>query len=122
MISDDGPRYKLRALEHGTIAITRRREGFVDRLRSYRILIDQKEAGRLRRGESFEIAVHPGRHAVRMKIDWTGSPTVDVDVGENERVALECGPNVRLWRAWIETGRSIGNRERWVYLRHEPTQ
>jgi hypothetical protein len=63
---------------------------FVDRLRSYRIQVDGEEAVRIRPDTLVTIPVAPGRHDVEARIDWLSSPTVAVDVGPGEVVALEC--------------------------------
>jgi hypothetical protein len=39
------------------------------------------------------VHVEPGRHCVQLKIDWCGSPAVDVDVPEGVVQVLDCGPN-----------------------------
>lgn len=76
-----------------TIRVTRLRTGYRDRLRRYRVLVDGLTIGRLRRGESVEVPVSAGRHTVRVKIDWTGSPTEVVDVAEGTTESFECEPS-----------------------------
>ena len=41
-----------------------------DRIRDYRIFIDGTEAGRVRHGSTWKLAVPPGPHYIRMAIDW----------------------------------------------------
>jgi hypothetical protein len=72
-----------------TITVWRPR-AFVDRLRSYRIRVDGEEALRIRPDTLVTIPVAPGRHDVEARVDWLSSPTVAVDVGPGEAVALEC--------------------------------
>lgn len=63
-----------------------------DRLRSYDVMIDERPSGRLRRGKEIVIDVAPGHHEVRIKIDWTGSPQVAVDVAADQQVNLVAVP------------------------------
>lgn len=64
-----------------------------DRMRDYRVLVDGSERGRVGNGGEIRVLVEPGRHRVQVKIDWCGSPAVDVDVEEGVAQVLECGPN-----------------------------
>ena len=75
---------------NGRIKVRRVKAGFFerDRLRSYTVMIDERPSGQLRRGKEIVIEVAPGEHAVRIKIDWTGSPTVHVTVATGEQVNL----------------------------------
>lgn len=63
-----------------------------DLLRSYVVLVDGEKVGRLRRGNELKLRVPPGRHGVRARIDWTGSPEVAVDVAADERAVLLVQP------------------------------
>jgi hypothetical protein len=75
------------------LIVRRRAAWWRDRMRDYIVLVDGSERGRV--GDDGEVRVHvePGRHKVRLKIDWCGSPTVDVDVPEDGAQVLDCGPN-----------------------------
>lgn len=81
-----------------TIAITRR-PAFADSLRAYSVLVDDARIGTLRQGETFRCDVGPGRHEIRLTLDWCGSPTVVVDLGDGG-VDLVCAPHPNLpWLA-----------------------
>ena len=80
-----------------TICITRTSR-YPDRCRAYRILIDGREFARLMPGESAEIPVNPGRHSVVARVDWCGSPTLQLDVHSGEAVSLECASNLQGFR------------------------
>ena len=71
-----------------------------DRARSYRIIIDGKEAGTIANKGETRFAVTPGRHAVCLKVDWCGSPEVVVHVGAGTEHVLECGPNANAFTAF----------------------
>jgi len=63
-----------------------------DLFAAYVVLVDGEKAGRLRRGDELELRVPPGRHMVRVRIDWTGSPERAIDVAVDERVVLLVKP------------------------------
>ncbi|MGL5273048.1 MAG: hypothetical protein ACRC8J_06150 [Phocaeicola sp.] len=51
-------------------AITLKRENrFVDQTRAYKIIIDGKQTGAIKNGETKEFTTTPGLHNVRVKID-----------------------------------------------------
>jgi hypothetical protein len=75
------------------IVVHRRSALWQDRGRDYRIVIDGAHAGSVANGEKIRIAVAPGRHTVRMQIDWCWSPEVVVDVGTGMEHVFACGPN-----------------------------
>ncbi|MFS2027542.1 hypothetical protein [Massilia sp. CT11-137] len=77
--------------------IVRRRAGVLqDMARDYIVLVDGNERGRVADGQEIRLHVEPGRHRVQLKIDWCGSPAVDVDVAEGSAQVLDCGPNATL--------------------------
>ena len=74
------------------IRITRGHQ-YMDMLRAYKILIDDEYRGEIRIDETKEFPVEKGRHTIRAKIDWGGSPTRCVDVGDSP-VDIEVGCSV----------------------------
>jgi hypothetical protein len=66
---------------------------YQDRMRDYIVLVDGSERGRVGNDADVRVHVEPGRHHVQLKIDWCGSPAVDVDVPEGTSQVLDCGPN-----------------------------
>lgn len=75
------------------IIIKRKKALWQDRARQYNILVDGREVASVASGAAVEIEVEPGKHVVQMKIDWCNSQKFDVDVGAEQTVTLECGPN-----------------------------
>jgi hypothetical protein len=63
-----------------------------DRLRRYRILLDGVEVGRIKRNDTWEGSVPPGRHQLRVAIDWKSSPTMAIEVRGDSSTVLDCGP------------------------------
>jgi hypothetical protein len=73
-----------------TIKITRGSEGWTDRARRYKVVVDDNPVGSIRRGETFQIPVQPGDHWVRMTIDWAGSPTIQVRLAPGDVALFQC--------------------------------
>ncbi len=88
--------------------------GYSDRFRAYRVLIDGREAGKLRRGQDLVVEVEPGTHEVHATIDWARSPTVSVTLGGGEEASLVCAPKANPLTAlyYISLGR-----DRYIDLR-----
>ena len=63
-----------------------------DRWRSYWIVIDGQRVGKVRMGQRLVVPVTAGRHIVRARIDWAGSPKVHVDLDSGEEVVLNVHP------------------------------
>lgn len=80
-----------------SITLTRD-NGYVDLVRDYRVMVDDKEVGRIGQSQTKQFAIEPGTHTVRLKIDWCGSPTLTVDAIEGETVKLECVSALRGWK------------------------
>jgi len=74
------------------LVLTRERGGWRDWFRSYSVMIDQQEAGRVKRGERVELPITAGHHEVFVKIDWCKSPTLEVDAAPDEVVEMSCAP------------------------------
>jgi hypothetical protein len=63
-----------------------------DILRSYRVIIDGREVGRLRRRQTGRYQVEPGHHLITIGIDWCSSEVVGVELAEQESVRFSCEP------------------------------
>lgn len=94
-----------------TVAMRRRPGGRRDLFRAYRIVIDGTTVGKIKRGQSHEIKVPPGSHAVMVAIDWGSSPVAHVELGPGERAAFVCEPG-----GPPETGLATGIFDRHAYL------
>ena len=76
----------------GKIVLTRQRAGRRDRMRPYRVLVDNELVGMVGDQEVQTFPVSSGEHTVWLKLDWTTSNKVKVFVGETEQVSLVCRP------------------------------
>jgi hypothetical protein len=78
-----------------------------DWARGYRVWIDGVKRGAVRRGkrQTFELA--PGRHTVRVTVDFLGSPEIETELAEGETARFECAPRGGLLALpyWMTVGR-----------------
>ena len=77
-----------------------RDSGYVDRLRSYQIMLDGRSVGDIRNGGRVEFDVPPGRHQIYMKLDWCRSNVVDFEAKQGV-IQCECGSNILGWKSVI---------------------
>ena len=68
-------------------------------LRRFKIKVDGKVVAKLGVGESTDIQVTPSKHLVVARVDWTGSPTVLVDMSDGRDQVLEVTPAGTDWEA-----------------------
>jgi hypothetical protein len=59
---------------------------------AYKIVVDGQEKGKISAGEELSLALTPGTHRVRARIDWTGSPEIPVHLGSGATVTLKVEP------------------------------
>lgn len=81
-----------------------------DMLRSYVIDLDGSPRGRLRPGAEISIDVLPGRHVVRARVDWTGSPQQELKVERDSVVRVCVEPAGGAWQFWQVFSRTHGLR------------
>ena len=81
----------------GTLVVRRVESGSRDRLRAYKVLIDEREVGRLKRGQSATFELSPGCHTVQVVIDWKRSGSFDVP-GDAD-YTFRCGPGGGAFKA-----------------------
>ena len=73
----------------------RRATGWQDKLRAYKVLLDGVVVAEITQGCHADIPATAGAHTVQLKIDWCSSPLLHVEVGSEEDLTLECGPNAK---------------------------
>jgi hypothetical protein len=86
----------------GQILIERPRGLWRDIVRQYKIKIDGELVGMISRGSQLAVDVAAGPHRVQARIDWTGSPEIDVDVidGNVVHVTVEpAGNSLQMYQA-----------------------
>jgi hypothetical protein len=72
-----------------------RDSGYADRLRAYKIVLDEQEVGEIKNGEAKTLAIPPGQHQLSFKIDWCGSQTVQFAVAEGGSSTFTVKSNLR---------------------------
>lgn len=77
-------------VENGMIQI-KRKTRWDDRLRKYKIILDEEKIGTIRLKETFEYRLTPGKHTLYLKIDWCRSNKVEFEIQENETLTFKCG-------------------------------
>ncbi len=83
-------------LKVGSIVIRRpRRYAFC--ARRMKIFVGEKMFARLWTGQSKEIFLDPGVHAISITMDWFDKQTLSIEIKENQRIYLECGPSNYWW-------------------------
>jgi hypothetical protein len=105
----------------GRIQIHRKATLWRDRVRAYKVLIDGNTVGKVRNGETADFAVASGRHTVRLKIAWSGSPERVVEVRPEDQTVLVASARPALL-AMPDLLISLFWRNRWVALEvsHDP--
>lgn len=88
----------------------------IDLLRSYKILLDDKEVGRIKNGKVFEVRVPPGTHRLQLKIDWCFSNPVEFEC-KDELVEFECGNNFAGKRVFLGVLNTLGSRGDYLWLK-----
>ncbi len=79
------------------IILTRDAEYFA-MWRKFRVFVDGKKVGTIRRGETRHFFVRPGQHQVQVRIDWWRSNSVNVEIAREGTLHLQCGSNWKGWR------------------------
>lgn len=76
----------------GRLVLARSTASYRDRARSYRILIDGAEVGKIKRGEMLGFPVPEGRHTLQLKIDWCTSRAWPFVVASGQTATFGCSP------------------------------
>lgn len=65
-----------------------REKSFADKVRDYKVFIDNTKVGTISEGETKEFHIEEGKHTISTKIDWAGSQVIELDIKENETITL----------------------------------
>ena len=85
-------------MDDARITVERGRES-VALLRAYRVFLDGQKVGRLGSSESWTINVSPGPHSLHVALDWTRSPSLQLDLTATEHVRVRCRANGNVFTA-----------------------
>ena len=75
-----------------TIVISRKRGGWRDCARSYLVMLDNQDVGKIKHGQRIELPVSAGLHELFLKIDWCQSRSFTFDARPGEAVEFRCEP------------------------------
>lgn len=75
------------------LIITRKKE-FRDYFRAYKVILDDKEIGKIKSGETKKFELPKGVHQLHLKIDWCTSSTVEFSSSQ-EDLEFECGNSLK---------------------------
>jgi len=106
---------------------------YADRFRSYRVMLDGKDVGKLPANEGLVIPVESGPHEVSLRIDWCGCEPVTFKTEEGSDIWFECGNSFAGWKMifilfgisfyrngylWLKKTKPNQALERNAYVRH----
>jgi hypothetical protein len=103
-------------MENETELVVRRGSSYVDSLRAYKVVVDRVVVAMVRDGQSVAVPITPGRHSLRLRIDWTGSKEFEFDARPGEKIAFECGSNASVQRPFFAFVYVL-SRQRYLWLR-----
>jgi hypothetical protein len=98
----------------GQVVVVRPSKPWRDRLRRYRIEIDGVSSGTVRAGKTVTIETSEGPHVIQARIDWTGSPKVDITVTREKPTKLVVRPAGRGGSPAVRA--QLLGRETWLIL------
>jgi hypothetical protein len=75
-----------------TLTVERPSGHWIDRARAYQVVVDGAVKGVVRCGRELSLALPPGPHTVRVRLDWTGSDDLPVHLGPGATVRLRAEP------------------------------
>src|SRR3954468_21096229 len=67
---------------------------WADRLRTYKVILDDEVIGDVRNGQSADFDVPAGHHTLYLKVDWCRSKAVEFDTTGTDTVEFDCGSNL----------------------------
>jgi hypothetical protein len=105
-----------RVEQSAVLCLSRERSRWVDRLRTYRVLLDGTEVARLANGTSTNVSIAPGAHTLRLKLDIVGSTEQQFDAAPGQQVEFVCRAGVHPFFAWITFIEGLWRRDKWINL------
>lgn len=79
----------------------KRRKEFKDAIRAYQVELNDQAIGTIRTGESVSFNIPPGKHHLRMKIDWCSSNYLNFEITDQQTLHFECGNNAPIFAELI---------------------
>ena len=96
------------------VRIVRASTAWRDTRRNYKVLMDGTETGVVSDGETAVFPVRPGKHSLRLRIDWAGSEELHFSAEPGQIITFRCRPGSG--PAIVQVLRSFFQRDRYVVL------
>lgn len=74
-----------------------RKTGYIDKRRSYTVILDNNYLGKIDHGETTSYEVSQGKHTIYLKIDWCRSNKIDFYILEKQSIEFDCGNCIKGW-------------------------
>ena len=81
--------------------IIQRETARVDRFRNYKVILNDKDVGRIGQGESKEFDSPAGDNELFLKIGWCRSNKLQFKANKDGVVNFECGSNMKGIKKWL---------------------
>ena len=94
----------------------KRDSGYVDRLRAYKVILDEKVIGEIKNGQEITLEIPKGSHQLYLKIDWCRSNIINFDIND-DNVEFECGSSLRGIRIFLTIFYIIFFRDQYLWLK-----
>lgn len=75
-----------------------RNDSYIDRLRSYKIIIDDNYLDKIKADEITSIHLVPENQIIYLKIDWCRSNKVEFSILKNQTIEFEYSNTMKGWR------------------------
>ncbi|MBS1495385.1 MAG: hypothetical protein JSU03_08090 [Bacteroidetes bacterium] len=82
-------------MEQTSKIILRRKNEWMNRMRRYRVLINDAEAGKISNEQTEEYITEPGLKLVQCRVDWCGSPKKELMLKPGENAYLVVQSNLK---------------------------
>ncbi|MFS0861944.1 hypothetical protein [Fredinandcohnia sp. 179-A 10B2 NHS] len=92
-----------------------RENQFANKMRKYKIFLNDEEVGEIKNGEQKEIKVQPGSYKVKLKIDWCESKEIQINAVEGQTIQFQCGSRLRGLKVFQAT-KAMDKVDEFVYL------
>lgn len=79
-----------------------RTTGFVDKKKSYKVMIDEHQIGVIHDGQTKTFDLPAGEHIIYLKIDWCRSKKLKFAIEEGQTVEFDCGNALKGWRILLD--------------------
>jgi len=93
----------------------KRESQYANKMRSFEVLMDDNKIGEIKDGEEKEIKLPPGKHLLKLKIDWCYSKTFELDIKEEDAFHFKCGSRLKGWKVLLASV-SMDKEDVFVYL------